>query len=140
MDKANSGKECKDRPLQGSSGCSVPTPAVPTQGSYYRLTNRRLKYVHCQSNALVMYVRGLHGPKLLECWASPWLRKAVTVTSPRWPGLNSSQVRVGLVVDKMTLEEVSLLILRRSPVTSIPPVFQTPSFINHRIYRTGVAS
>jgi len=59
MDKANSGKEYKDRPLQGTSSCSVSTPAVPTQTSYYRLINRRLKYVLCQSNSLVMYVRGL---------------------------------------------------------------------------------
>jgi hypothetical protein len=46
MDKANSGKEYKDRPLQGSSGCSVPTPAVPRHVSYYRLINGRFKYVH----------------------------------------------------------------------------------------------
>ena len=83
------------------------------------------------SKSLVTQLKGLHGSKLLERWASPWLRKAGTVTSPRWPGLNSSQVRVRFVVDKMTLEEVSLLILRCSPVTSIPPVFQTPTFIDY---------
>jgi hypothetical protein len=87
-----------------------------------------------------MYVRGLQGPKLLERWASPWLRKAGSVTSLRWPGLNSCQVRVGLVVVKMTLEEGSLLILRCSLVISIPPVFQNHTFINHQSYRTGVAS
>jgi hypothetical protein len=80
-----------------------------------------------------MYVRVLHVPKLLECWTSPWLREAVTVTSPRWPGLNSSQVRVGFVVDKVTLEEISLLFLRSFPVTSIPPMFHTPFIITEVI-------
>jgi len=73
-----------------------------------------------------MYVRGLNGPNLLERWASPWLSKAGSVTSLRWPGLNSSQVSVGFVVDKMTLE----VFLSCVPVTVIPPVFQNPTFIN----------
>jgi hypothetical protein len=34
--------------------------------------------------------RYMHGPKLLECWSLPWIRKAVTVLSSRWSRLNSS--------------------------------------------------
>jgi hypothetical protein len=45
MDKANSGKEHKDRPLQGPSSSNVPAQAVPRHFSYYRLINGRFKYV-----------------------------------------------------------------------------------------------
>jgi hypothetical protein len=41
------------------------------------------------------------------------------------PMFDPKQVHVGIVVDKMTIGQVSLEVFQFSPVSNIPPVFQT---------------
>jgi hypothetical protein len=50
----------------------------------------------------------------------PWLRSLVTDLSPRRPGFAPGSIHVGFVVDKVALGEVSLRVLRFSPVNIIP--------------------
>jgi hypothetical protein len=54
--------------------------------------------------------------------AVPWLRQLVAGLSPRRPGLDPGSVHVGFVVDKVTLGQVFLRVLRFSPVSFILPV------------------
>jgi hypothetical protein len=54
--------------------------------------------------------------------AVPWLRRLFAGLSPRRPGFRPGSVHVGFVVDKVTLGQVFLRVLRFSPVNFIPPV------------------
>jgi hypothetical protein len=53
--------------------------------------------------------------------AVPWLRWLGSGLSPRRPGFASGSIYVGFVVDKVTLAQGFLRILRFSPVSIIPP-------------------
>jgi hypothetical protein len=50
----------------------------------------------------------------------PWLRQLVVGLSPRRPGFTPGSIHVGIVVDKVTLGQVVLQVLRLSPVNIIP--------------------
>ena len=54
--------------------------------------------------------------------AVPWLRWLVAGLSQRRPGFDPESVHVGFVVDKVALGQVSLRVLRFSPVSFIPSV------------------
>jgi hypothetical protein len=54
--------------------------------------------------------------------AVPCLRRLVAGLSPRRPGFDPGSVLVGFVVDKVALGQVSLRVLRFSPVNFIPSV------------------
>jgi hypothetical protein len=54
-------------------------------------------------------------------WAVPWLRWLVAGLSPRRTGFTSGSIHVGFVVDKVTLGQVFLRVLRLSPVSIVPP-------------------
>jgi hypothetical protein len=64
----------------------------------------------------------LHGDELTEGKAVPWLRRLVAGLPPRRPGFDPGLIHVGFVVDKVTLGQVFLRVLRFSPVNFIPPV------------------
>jgi hypothetical protein len=53
--------------------------------------------------------------------AVAWLRSLVAGFSPRRPGFAPGSIHVGFVVDKVTLGQVFLRVLRFSPVNIIPP-------------------
>jgi hypothetical protein len=55
----------------------------------------------------------------------PWLRRSVTGLSSRRPRFFPTSVHVRFVVDKVTLGQVFLQVLRSSPVRIIPPVLHT---------------
>jgi hypothetical protein len=55
--------------------------------------------------------------------AVPWLRQLVAGLSPRSPGFVTGSIHVGFVVEKVALGQVSLRVLRFSPVNIIPPSF-----------------
>jgi hypothetical protein len=54
--------------------------------------------------------------------AVPWLRLLAAGLPPRRPGFDPGSVHVGFVMDKVTLGQVFLRVLRFSPVSFIPPV------------------
>jgi hypothetical protein len=49
-------------------------------------------------------------------WAVPWLRSLVAGLSPRRPGFAPGSIHVGLVVEKVSLGQAFLRVLRFSPV------------------------
>jgi hypothetical protein len=54
--------------------------------------------------------------------AVPWLRRLAAGLPPRRPGFDPGSVHVGFLVDKVTLGQVFLRVLRFSAVNFIPPV------------------
>jgi len=56
----------------------------------------------------------------------------------RRPGFDPMSVQVRFVVDKVALEQVLLWVLHTSPVSVIPPVLQTDSFINMSLSALGL--
>ena len=55
----------------------------------------------------------------------PSLRRLVAGFSPRRPVFNPRPVDVRFVMDKMTMGQVLLQVLRFSPVSIIPPILHT---------------
>jgi hypothetical protein len=54
-------------------------------------------------------------------WTVPWLRLLVAGVSPHRPGFAPGSNHVGKLVNKLSLVQVSLRVLRCSPVYLIPP-------------------
>jgi len=68
------------------------------------------------------------------------MTKAVVAgSSPLRPGFNPSSARVGFVVNKEALEQVSFLVLMSSYVTVILSMVRTYLFTYHKDYITVVA-
>jgi hypothetical protein len=61
--------------------------------------------------------------------AVPYLRRLFAVFSLRRPGFAPRPVYFGFMLDKMTLRQVFLRILRFFPVRIIPPLFHIHSYI-----------
>jgi hypothetical protein len=57
----------------------------------------------------------------LPTQAVPWLRSLIAGLSERRPRFAPGSIHVGFVVDKVALGQVSLRVLRFSPVSIIPP-------------------
>jgi hypothetical protein len=55
-------------------------------------------------------------------WAVPWLGRLAAGLPPRRPGFDPGSVHVGFVVDKVTLGQVFLRVLRLSRVNFIRPL------------------
>jgi hypothetical protein len=62
----------------------------------------------------------------------PWLMQLFARVSPQNPGFDFSSVHVRLVMDKVALWEFSLQVLQFSPVSIIPPMLHTHSYIYHQ--------
>ena len=63
--------------------------------------------------------------------AMPWLRRLITGHSPRRPGFDNRTVHVTFVVDEVPRWQNFLPVLQFSPVSIIPPLLHTHSFIYH---------
>jgi hypothetical protein len=61
----------------------------------------------------------------------PWLRRSVSGFSPWRPGFNPKSFHVRLVVDKVTLGQFFLRVLRFSPVSTITLMFHIHSLVSH---------
>jgi hypothetical protein len=64
--------------------------------------------------------------------AVAWLRRLVADLSLRNPGIAPRSIHVGFMVDKVTLGQVFLRVLRFFPINTIPPSFSI------LIYRLGM--
>jgi hypothetical protein len=60
--------------------------------------------------------------RLADPQAVPCLRRLVAGLSQRSPGFAFGSIHVGFVLDKVTLGQVFLRVLRFSPVNIIPPL------------------
>ena len=66
--------------------------------------------------------------------ALPCPRRSVAGLSPLRSGFRAKPIRVTFVVHKVPLAQVSLPVLRVSPVSTIPPLPHTHSFTYHSRY------
>ena len=69
----------------------------------------------------------------------PWLKLSVARLSQRRFGLNPRPVHVGFVVDKLALGQGYVRVIRFSPVSSIPLVHDSHSFVYKRRYTISAA-
>jgi len=65
-----------------------------------------------------------------------WIKQLVGGFLPRSNVFDSSPLRVGCVVGKVTLGQISIQVLQLAPASILPTVFHTHSFIYHRRYIT----
>jgi hypothetical protein len=97
---------------------------IETVRRYSNLYDPADKYRHeilRKDNAWEEISATIKCPGNYQIRAVPWLRSLVTGLSPRRPGFAPGSIHVGFVVDKVTLEQVFLRVLRFSSVNIIPP-------------------
>jgi len=89
-----------------------------------------VRFPHVSTGHVHIIVKGNNDPEQVL----PWLRSLVTGHSPRRPGFDNRTVHVTFVVDEVPRRKNFLPVLQFSPVSIIPPLFHTHSFIYHPHY------